>query len=278
MLTNRFILNEDETLHEINSDIPLELEEIIKKAERINVRNRYQSADEVIRDLRKVDYGLRGFQVLGDGLLGPSYLSPERTVVKVINGKVSDVLNDALRPLEFIGLEAPNISSHPNISGYMKSHPLIEEAHVQREYVNGTNLEESIRERGKFKGEETARIMRDVLNGLVFVEKDDIVHGNVKPSNIIIGNDGKAKVVDFLPTVLVQEAAKNGSLREQERQYFHPAVLSGEEPTHKTDLYSMGAIAFRMISGEPYRPGKSLNLTAKGDKELEGLITDALML
>jgi len=33
-----------------------------------------------------------------------------------------------------------------------------------------------------------------------------------------------------------------------------------------------------MISGEPYRPGKRLNLTARGDKELEELITDALML
>lgn len=273
MLTNEL---EIENMTTSNTRIPLELENLILKLTKRDKRERHQSADEVIRDLKKVDYGLKGFQVLGDGLLGPSYLSPEKNVVKVLDA--ADISDRELVVWMSSGLNE-EIQNHPKIVGYRYSNPKIDETHLQRRYIEGKSLEETIKTRGKFKGEETAIIMRDVMDGLAYAEgKYDLVHGNVKPSNIIIGKDGKLKVVDFLPPVLVQESAKNGRPREQERQYFHPAVLNGEEPTHKTDIYSIGAIAFRMISGEPYRPGKRLNLTARGDKELEELITDALML
>lgn len=265
MLTNRLSTKK---VKDINPSIPQNLEDLILKLTKEDKRERYQSADEVIKDLRKVDYGLKGFRYLGEGLLGPSYLSPQGEVVKVLGSDPQ--LVETLSSLRKV--------NHPNILKYIEKNPIINEFNLQREYVEGKSIEDLIKEKGKFAPRETLDIIKPVAEGLDYAEMEhDLVHGNVKPSNIIIGRMG-TKVVDFLSPALVQEAGSNGRFREQERQYFHPAVLNGEMPTHQTDIYSMGAIAFRMISGEPYRPGKRLNLAARGDKEFEELILRALII
>ncbi len=114
------------------------------------------------------------------------------------------------------------------------------------EYVAGTDLEQVLRG-GRLSLSSVLSIATDLAGALAATRQQQLVHGDLKASNVLIAASGRAKLSDFgiarerTPDVL-QTAGSHAALS--------PEQLRGEELDPRSDLFSLGCLLYRMISGE----------------------------
>lgn len=174
----------------------------------------------------------------------------ERTVaIKVLR---QDFSNDESFRQRFLqeAKAAANLT-HPNI---VTVHDLIlqgDRFYIVMEYIPGTDLKSYIKQRGILSIEEALYIMIQVCAGVGYAHRSKIVHCDLKPQNILITPDLRAKVTDFgIARALV-------SIHPDERhdvvwgspQYFSPEQASGLPPSRASDVYSLGVILFELVTG-----------------------------
>ncbi len=134
------------------------------------------------------------------------------------------------------------------------------------EFVDGITLEELKRERSPVFPEEVVFfLLKEILEGLKAVHERGIVHRDLKPENIIITSEGKPKILDFglahLPGVerLTQPGSLLGSL-----PYSSPEQLLGKEVSPSSDIFSLGVIAYELItSHHPFSSSSELSAILK---------------
>jgi eukaryotic-like serine/threonine-protein kinase len=120
------------------------------------------------------------------------------------------------------------------------------------EYVPSRNLAEVVREHGPLDPERAAEVGAQVASAMVDAHRAGIVHRDVKPANVLIAEDGSAKITDFgiargLDDVtLTATGAMWGT-----PAYFAPEVASGSAPTEKADVWSLGATLYFAVEGAP---------------------------
>lgn len=96
---------------------------------------------------------------------------------------------------------------------------------------------------------EKVLLLVQLLNALVYLERRDIMHRDLKPDNILVTPDDQVKVVDFGLARNQQQMTDTeigGTLA-----YIAPEVFQGELPTHLSDLYAVGVIAYEILSQQP---------------------------
>lgn len=133
------------------------------------------------------------------------------------------------------------------------------------EYLTGPDLCASLKEKGKFKLAELLPLLTQIASGLDYAHKQRLVHRDVKPSNILLDYpDGKtnpdapprAVLTDFgLAKLLGGKTALTGSGVIGTLDYIAPEQIRGaEDADHRADLYSLGVMAYQMLTGElPFR-------------------------
>jgi serine/threonine protein kinase/tetratricopeptide (TPR) repeat protein len=118
-------------------------------------------------------------------------------------------------------------------------------------YYEGETLRERI-DRGSISVDEALNITSQVASGLARAHETEIVHRDIKPSNIIITKHGEAKIIDFGlakladKTKLTKEGITLGTLA-----YMSPEQAKGEEVDHRSDIFSLGAVLYELLTGEP---------------------------
>jgi serine/threonine-protein kinase len=95
-------------------------------------------------------------------------------------------------------------------------------------------------------------IVRECLAALAALHREGIVHGDVKPSNIMLKRTGNAKIVDIGSAFDLEDPPLQ---RTCTPQYAAPEVLEGAETTPRSDLASLGYVLIEMLSGRPPFPG-----------------------
>jgi serine/threonine-protein kinase len=90
-------------------------------------------------------------------------------------------------------------------------------------------------------------IIRDCLAALAALHREGIVHGDVKPSNIMIKRTGNAKIIDIGSAFEVKDAPQR---RTCTPAYAAPEILEGEESTVRSDLASLGYVLVEMLAGQ----------------------------
>lgn len=100
----------------------------------------------------------------------------------------------------------------------------------------------------RFKPGVAIQVVRDCLAALAALHRDGIVHGDLKPANIMLKRTGSAKIVDIGSAVDLKRA---GGRRVWSPLYAAPEVLDGEPVTAKADLASLGYVLVEMLSGRP---------------------------
>jgi serine/threonine-protein kinase len=126
------------------------------------------------------------------------------------------------------------------------------------EYVGGGSLAERLA-RSALGPDGTLRLVAEVAGGLDALHAKGIVHRDVKPSNIMLRDDGSAALTDFglakgaAYTVLSRPGQIMGTL-----DYMAPELVRGEAATAASDVYALGCVAFECLAGKPPFADRSL--------------------
>jgi serine/threonine-protein kinase len=127
-----------------------------------------------------------------------------------------------------------------------------ETAYIVMEYVPGGDLKGLIDEKGRLSGSELARLGDEVCAGLAHAHKRGVIHRDIKPHNILLDENGQAKVTDFgiARALDATQATRTGSFLGT-ALYSSPEQLQGHKATPKSDVYSLGVTLYQAAAGEP---------------------------
>ncbi len=128
------------------------------------------------------------------------------------------------------------------------------------EYVEGSDLADLIRRRGRLDPDEAARTLAPVASALAAAHGAGIVHRDVKPSNILVTTGGQVKLSDFgIARTASDPALTQTGLVTGSPAYLSPEVASGQQATPASDVWSWGATLFHALEGRPpYEFGDNL--------------------
>lgn len=141
--------------------------------------------------------------------------------------------------------------SHPNVVSIYDVGQEDDIHYIVMEYVEGRNLNEIIQERAPLQTEEAVRIAVQICDALDHAHQNHIIHRDIKPHNILIGNNGRVKVTDFgiaravTSSTITQTGSVIGSVH-----YFSPEHAKGINTGEKSDLYSLGIVLYQMLTGK----------------------------
>ncbi|WP_405870864.1 serine/threonine-protein kinase [Streptomyces sp. NBC_00005] len=165
---------------------------------------------------------------------------------------------------------------HPNIVGVFD---FVEEGvtcWIVMEYVPSRSLAQILTERGPLTPEEAGSIGCQIADALVKSHGEGVVHGDVTPENILVTDEGVARLTDFgISRARWSDVTESttGSLRGKPR-YLAPEVAKGQPMGEKSDVFSLGASLFAAVEGRsPY--GEAEHLMAYLARAVEGHIEPA---
>jgi len=150
-------------------------------------------------------------------------------------------------------LAHPNIVTIHQICAYKNTY------YIVMELVEGGALHEYLARKGRLRPEEATRIVRAAAEGLGHAHKRGIIHRDIKPGNIMLTNDGQVKVSDFgLARDVLQGRDIVGSGHSLGTpRYMAPEQALGEEPSAASDLYSLAATYYMLLTGRAPFDGMS---------------------
>jgi serine/threonine protein kinase len=130
------------------------------------------------------------------------------------------------------------------------------------EYIEGQTLAEWITANPKPEISTVTRIVEQIIQGLRALHRMEMLHRDLKPDNILINAEGVVKIIDFGSVKIAGIAEINTPVQRMEllgtRHYTAPEYLLGTTANDQSDLFSLGVIAYEMLTGHlPY--GEQLN-------------------
>jgi serine/threonine protein kinase len=138
---------------------------------------------------------------------------------------------------------------HPNVVTVFDEGRDGADAFMVMELVRGRTLRDMVADRGPLRPHEAARIVAQIAAALDAAHEAGVIHCDVKPANVIVDQQGTAKLTDFG----IARAARGP--REHEligtARYIAPERIEGRAPTERSDVYSLGLVAYELIAGRP---------------------------
>lgn len=204
--------------------------------------------------------------VLGVGGTGIVYRAVDRTLDEVLalkmlrpelvaeNPKAREELKQELRLTRRI--------SHRNIVRTYDFGSSREGPFLSMEYVEGTSLQAVLAHRGALPADVVLALAKQLMRALEAAHEQEVMHGDIKPANLLLASDGLLKVTDFGVASLVRRPARAGAASDERvvpprlagavvgtPEYMAPELLLGDEPDVRSDLYAAGMVLHECLSG-----------------------------
>src|SRR5262245_58537869 len=148
--------------------------------------------------------------------------------------------------------------SHPNIIPIytVKSHG--KTLFFVMKFIAGRSLESLIKEMGAMPGEMVRDLLQQVGTALGYAHRNGIVHRDVKPANIMIDEEGWSVVTDFgIAKVAENRGLTMTGIAVGTPSYMSPEQCAAKDITGKSDQYSLGVVAYEMLTGKQPFEGDS---------------------
>ena len=139
--------------------------------------------------------------------------------------------------------------NHPNIVRMLAAEKENKVFFMVMEYVKGPTLEKIIEKEKVLEAEAAIDYIKQVCYGIDHAHKNKIIHRDLRPSNIIVSEEGTAKITDFGTSAWLQNVPY-ASTRIGSPPYMAPEQFLGKA-TYASDIYSIGCIFYEMITGRP---------------------------
>lgn len=213
--------------------------------------------DPVMPELRKLGrYELR--RVLGKGAMGVVYegfdpnLSRLVAVKTILKSVALDPDTERAYSARFTQ-EAKAVArlNHPNIVQVYDFGVEGEVAYLVMEFIQGRELRSLFEARENFAQDEVVRIVCELLDALDFAHDAGVVHRDVKPANVMLDSQRRAKLADF-GVARVQDGAHRSMAGTMvgTPAFMSPEQISGRKIDRRTDIFSAGTILYRFLTGE----------------------------
>jgi serine/threonine-protein kinase len=202
---------------------------------------------------------------IGSGAMGRVYKAQHQLMDRVVALKIiaPEIVSNARvvarfqREMKMVGR-----LDHPNVVRAFDADQLGTTLFIVMEYVCGRSLSQKFKAEGAQPPLAVAEWAAQAARGLTHAHEQNIVHRDVKPSNLLLGDTGQVKVLD-LGLGILQEADENATFATADGiavgtiDYMSPEQACGREVDRRSDLYSLGCTMYHLIAGRLPFPGDS---------------------
>jgi len=141
--------------------------------------------------------------------------------------------------------------SHPNVVTVIDRGEHAGRQFIVFEYVDGENLKQLIQRRGPAPVATALELAIQIAQALSFAHQHGLVHRDVKPQNVLLNGDGRAKVTDFgiARSLDVQQSVTHTGTVLGTSDYIAPEQAQGRAVDEHTDVYSLGVLLYELLTG-----------------------------
>src|SRR3954466_15714995 len=205
---------------------------------------------------------------LGSGGMSTVYLARDETLdrsvaIKVMHREMSEQADQ----LQRFRQEARAVAklSHPNVVGVIDAGEDGGYPYIVLEYVEGETLKQRINRLGALDVQEALAYAIEIARGLTVAHARQMVHRDIKPQNVLIDSEGRAKLTAFgISRQLEQDGMTATGRVLGTTDYVAPEQAMGHPVDQRSDIYSLGVVLYEMLTGQvPFTADSQVGVAMK---------------
>ena len=202
---------------------------------------------------------------LGQGAMGVVYKAKDPLIdrvvaIKTINLSLAQEEKEEYEGRFYQEAKAAGRLSHPNIVTIYDVGKSGDIAYIAMEFLEGRELRDILNEGESIPLDQVLSIVAQIAQGLAYAHDKGVVHRDVKPSNVMVGRDGHAKITDFGIARMASSAVRTQTgIVLGSPKYMSPEQVMGRHTDQRSDIFSLGVMLYEMLTGQAPFVGENVN-------------------
>ncbi|QTA84375.1 serine/threonine-protein kinase [Desulfonema magnum] len=194
---------------------------------------------------------------LGKGAMGVVYLGQDPRINRTTAIKTFRFSDDfdpkeaeAMKQKFFREAESAGTLSHPNIVTIYDAGDEHDLAYIAMEFLEGEDLQKYTKKKTLLPMRRVLDYVADIAEALDYAHEKGIIHRDIKPANIMLLKNGIVKITDFGIARITASSQTQTGVVKGTPHYMSPEQISGEKVDGRSDIFSLGAMLFQLLTGD----------------------------